>query len=58
MFKIFPGYDLVDSYHKWKNMAKNGVDTTRLLANRINHPNYAMHDFFAYWLVETMFFED
>jgi lysophospholipase L1-like esterase len=52
------GIKVCDSYHKWKNMANNGVDTTQLLANRINHPNYAMHDFFAYWLVETMFCEE
>lgn len=52
------GIKVCDSYHKWKNMAKNGVDTTRLLANRINHPIYPMHDFFAYWLIETMFCEE
>ena len=39
-------------------MAKNGVDTTQLLANRINHPIYPMHDFFAYWLIKTMFCEE
>jgi len=52
------GIKVCDSYHKWKNMAKNGVDTTQLLANRINHPNCDMHDFFAYWLIETIFCEE
>ncbi len=52
------GIKVCDSYHKWKNMTSHGVDTTRLLANRINHPNCDMHDFFAYWLVETLFCEE
>lgn len=51
------GIRVCDSYRKWKNMAAHGVDTTALLANRINHPNYNMHDFFAYWLIETIFCE-
>ncbi len=36
-----------DCYSVWKNMYENGVDTTSLLANKINHPKREMHQLFA-----------
>lgn len=44
-----------DCYSKWKLLHKNGVDTSLLLANGINHPIPEMHKLFAYSIVETMF---
>lgn len=43
-----------DCYAKWKRLEQNGVNTTRLLANRINHPIREMHWLFAVSLLETM----
>ncbi len=36
-----------DCYSAWEEMHKNGVDTTALLANKINHPKREMHKLFA-----------
>lgn len=47
-----------DVYSKWKNLEKHGADITLLLANRINHPNRDMHDFTAFSLISTIFFEN
>ena len=44
-----------DCYKKWKKLYQNGVDTTILLSNYINHPTEGMNWLFAYSLVETMF---
>lgn len=44
-----------DCYAKWKQMAADGVDTTMLLSNRINHPTREMHKLFAESLFETIF---
>lgn len=44
-----------DCYLIWKKLADNGVDTTELLANKINHPTREMNKLFAYELVRTMF---
>ena len=44
-----------DCYSKWKKLYENGVDTTELLANKINHPTRHMHWLFAGMLVNTMF---
>ena len=44
-----------DCYAKWKKMAENGVDTTELLANYLNHPTRDLHWLFAHSLVETVF---
>ena len=46
---------ICDCYAKWKKMAANGVDTTELLANLLNHPIRDMHWLFAHSLVETVF---
>ncbi len=44
-----------DCNAKWKKLADYGVDTTRLLANRINHPIREMNWLFAVSLLETIF---
>ena len=46
-----------DVYGKWKNLARSGADITGLLANYINHPIPEMHDFTAFSLISTLFFE-
>lgn len=46
-----------DMYGKWKNLYASGANITMLLANRINHPIGKMHDFIAYSLISTLFFE-
>lgn len=43
-----------DCYAKWKALAESGVDTTALLANRINHPTEEMHELFADALYELI----
>ena len=44
-----------DCYAIWKKLAESGVNTTDLLANKINHPTREMNRLFAYELVRTMF---
>lgn len=44
-----------DCYAKWKLLHEDGVNTTDLLANHINHPEPFMHWMFAAALTETMF---
>lgn len=48
------GVKVCDCYAKWKEMAENGVDTTALLVNGINHPTAQMHDLFAEELVKII----
>lgn len=48
------GAVVCDVYSKWRLLAENGVDTTALLSNDINHPTREMNWLFAYSLVETM----
>ncbi len=43
-----------DCYAIWKKFADNGVDTTKLLSNRINHPTENMHWLFAYELLKAI----
>lgn len=43
-----------DCYAKWKKLAENGADITRLLSNRLNHPTEKMHWLFAYSLFEKI----
>lgn len=47
------GVTVCDCYAQWKALAKT-EDTTRLLANRINHPTAQMHDLFAESLYATV----
>ena len=42
-----------DCYHKWKELSKT-QDTTKLLANGINHPTKGMHKLFAESLFEMI----
>ncbi|MBO4979144.1 MAG: GDSL family lipase [Clostridia bacterium] len=51
------GIPVCDCYGKWKAMAAEGVDTTALLANHINHPTQEMHKLFADSLYELIFGE-
>lgn len=41
------GVPVCDCYALWKGMAEKGVDTTKLLVNRLNHPTREMHALFA-----------
>lgn len=41
------GVPVCDCYRRWQQMAAEGVDTTRLLVNRLNHPTREMHQLFA-----------
>lgn len=49
------GFLFCDCHAKWKKMKQNGVDTTRLLANHLNHPIRELHWLFAASLVEMIF---
>lgn len=49
------GFVYCDCHAKWKKMRDNGVDTTNLLANSLNHPIPEMHWLFATSLVEAIF---
>lgn len=41
------GAEVCDAYGEWKRLAGYGIDTTALLANRLNHPTRKMHNLFA-----------
>lgn len=41
------GVPVCDCYKIWRKMYDEGVDTTSMLANRINHPARKMHELFA-----------
>lgn len=43
-----------DCYSEWKNLYSNGIDVTKLLINRINHPNREMHRLFADMLFDII----
>lgn len=44
-----------DCYSQWKQLRSLGVDTNKLLSNRINHPIAQVHELFADSLFETIF---
>ena len=48
------GIQVCDCYSKWKYLAKAGVDTTELLANKLNHPCREIIDLFAVSLLEII----
>lgn len=48
------GIEVCDCYSKWKELSKT-EDTTKLLANHINHPTKEMHELFASSLFEIVF---
>ena len=49
------GAAVCDLYPVWEKLAQAGVDTTELLANKINHPIRDFHRYMAIKLIETMF---
>lgn len=48
------GIPIADAYVSWQKYSQNGVDTTQLLANHINHPLPDMHDIFAARIVDVI----
>ena len=48
---------LADVYAEWKRLEANGVDTTALLVNGMNHPTPEMHQLFADRLFDLIFNE-
>ena len=48
------GVPVCDCYARWQQLQENGVDTTDLLANHINHPRKELHWLFAAELLNTM----
>jgi acyl-CoA thioesterase I len=51
------GVPLCDCYRKWKKFQAEGVDTTALLSNHINHPTRQLHKLFANALFDLMMFD-
>ena len=49
------GAKVCDVYSVWEKLIGGGVDTTELLANKINHPIREIHYYMAVKLIETMF---
>lgn len=43
-----------DCYKIWKDMEQSGIDTVKLLSNKINHPTEKMHWLFAFELFKTI----
>ena len=48
------GITVCDCYGEWKKLSKT-QDTTKLLANHINHPTKEMHELFSDMLFKTIF---
>lgn len=44
-----------DLYPVWQKMLENGVNTTELLSNKLNHPIRELHYYIAIKLIEKMF---
>lgn len=49
------GVPVADAYAKWQALKKSGVDTTKLLANRINHPTEEAHRMFVEAITDVLF---
>ena len=49
------GVEIIDLYSVWEKMADNGVDTTMLLSNDINHPIREYHFYVAIKIIEKIF---
>lgn len=43
-----------DIYKEWDKLYRSGVDVTKLLINRLNHPNYEYQELIANKLYETL----
>ncbi len=52
------GIPVCDGASFWKKLSEHGVDTTKLLANGINHPNRNYHKLLAFLLLETLLLSD
>jgi lysophospholipase L1-like esterase len=52
------GVAVADCYSEWKKLYESGVDTTMLLANRINHPTREMHKLFAQKIFDIILGEE
>lgn len=52
------GVPVADAYRLWEQMERNGIDTTALLSNHINHPTREAHDLFVKALLDVMLFEN
>ena len=52
------GVSVADCYSEWKKLYKSGVDTTMLLANRINHPTREMHKLVAQKIFDIILGDD
>lgn len=48
------GVLVCDMYSHWKELARQGVDTTKLLSNSINHPTRQMHEVTAQKLYDLV----
>lgn len=46
---------IADAYAEWQLLESQGVDTTALLANGLNHPNAEMHKVFVNKLYDVIF---
>ena len=46
---------ICDLHAVWEKLLSADVDTTELLANKLNHPIREMHYYMAIKLIETMF---
>ena len=46
---------VADTYQLWDEMKNNGIDTTALLANGINHPYPEQHELFRNVIMQTLF---
>ena len=51
------GVKVCDLYSVWEKMAEKKVDTTELLANKLNHPIREFHYYMAIKLIETIFYD-
>lgn len=49
------GGKVCDLYSVWERMAQSGIDTSELLANKLNHPIREIHYYMAIKLIETIF---
>lgn len=49
------GAVVCDIYSVWEKISQAGVNTTELLANKINHPIRELHYYMAIKLIETIF---
>ena len=48
------GVPVSDAYRVWCSMDKNGVDTTAMLCNDINHPTPEAHGIFVEAIIGQM----